>query len=175
VNAALLNGNKLQLSPSYDRICGLVIRVPGYRSRSPGFDSRCYQILWDVVGMKRGPLSLVSTIEELLGRNSSSSGLEIREYGRRDPLRWPRDTLYQQKLALTSPTSGGRLVGKVRSRTKAKECLCFCLILVRDRSLSIFPSHPTLYDLAIKCPQRKPHFPVFKNLLRSIHFTQHML
>jgi hypothetical protein len=28
--------------------------------------------------------------------------------GRRDPLRWPRDTLYPQKLALTSPTSGGR-------------------------------------------------------------------
>jgi hypothetical protein len=27
----------------------------------------------------------VSTIEELLGRKSSGSGLEIREYGRRDP------------------------------------------------------------------------------------------
>jgi hypothetical protein len=30
------------------------------------------------------------------------SGLEIREYGRRDPSRWPRGTLYPQKLALTS-------------------------------------------------------------------------
>jgi hypothetical protein len=39
------------------------------------------------MGLKRGPLSLVSTIEELLGRKSSGSGLEIREYGRRDPLR----------------------------------------------------------------------------------------
>jgi hypothetical protein len=29
------------------------------------------------------------------------SGLEIREYGRSDPLRWPRDTVYPQKLALT--------------------------------------------------------------------------
>jgi hypothetical protein len=29
--------------------------------------------------------------------------------------------LYPQKLALTSPTSGGRSVGKVRSRTKATE------------------------------------------------------
>jgi hypothetical protein len=38
--------------------------------------------------------------------------------GRRDPLRWPRDTLYPQKLALTSPTSGGRSVGIVRLRTK---------------------------------------------------------
>jgi hypothetical protein len=25
-------------------ICGLVVRVPGYRSRGPGFDSRRYQI-----------------------------------------------------------------------------------------------------------------------------------
>jgi hypothetical protein len=30
--------------------------------------------------------------------------------GRGDPLRWPRDTLYPQKLSLTSPTSGGRSV-----------------------------------------------------------------
>jgi hypothetical protein len=39
------------------------------------------------VGLERGPLRLVSTIEELLGRNSSGSGLENREYGRGDPLR----------------------------------------------------------------------------------------
>jgi hypothetical protein len=70
-----------------DRLCGLVVRVPGYRSRGPGFDSRAYQIFWEVVGLERGPLSLVSTTEELLGRNSSGSGLENREYGRGDPLR----------------------------------------------------------------------------------------
>jgi hypothetical protein len=39
----------------------------------------------------------------------------------RYPLRWPRDTPYPQKLALTSPTSGGRSVGIVRSRTKVTE------------------------------------------------------
>jgi hypothetical protein len=73
------------------------------------------------VGLERGPLSLVSTTEELLGRNtrSSGSGLENREYGRGDPLRSSRDTLYPQKLALTSPTCGGRVVGIVRLRTKA--------------------------------------------------------
>jgi hypothetical protein len=27
-----------------DRLCGLVVRVPGYRSRGPVFDSRRYQI-----------------------------------------------------------------------------------------------------------------------------------
>ena len=33
--------------------------------------------------------------------------------------------VYLQKLALTSPTSGGRSVGIVRSRTKATEFVCF--------------------------------------------------
>jgi hypothetical protein len=64
--------------------CGLVVRVPGYRSRGPGFDSRRYKIFREVVGLQRGPLSLVGTIEELLGRNSSGSGLKksrIHPYG----------------------------------------------------------------------------------------------
>jgi hypothetical protein len=37
--------------------------------------------------LERGQLSLVSTIEELLERNSSGSGLKNREYGHRDPSR----------------------------------------------------------------------------------------
>jgi hypothetical protein len=49
------------------------------------------------------------------------SGTENREYGRGDPLRWPRDNFTPQKLALTSPTSSGRSVGIVRSRNKATE------------------------------------------------------
>jgi hypothetical protein len=87
-----------------------------------GFDSRRYQTFWEVVGMERGPVSLVSTVEELLNRKSSGSGLKIREYGLRDPSRWPRDTLYPQNLALTSPTRGSRSVIIINSRTKAKEC-----------------------------------------------------
>jgi hypothetical protein len=39
------------------------------------------------VGLERVPLTLVSTIEELLERESSGFGLESREYGRRDPSR----------------------------------------------------------------------------------------
>jgi hypothetical protein len=60
-----------------------------------------------VVGLERGSLSLVSTTDELLERNSSGSGLETREYERGDPIRSPRDTLFPQKLVLTSQTSGG--------------------------------------------------------------------
>jgi hypothetical protein len=88
-----------------------------------GFDSRRYQIFWEVVGLERGSLSLMSTTEELLGINCSDSGLENRECRRRDPSRWPRNNLYPQMFALISPTSGGRSVGRVRSRTKATELL----------------------------------------------------
>jgi hypothetical protein len=84
----------------------------------PEFDSRRYQIFW-VVGLERGPLSLMSAIEELLEIKSSCSGLESREYGRRDTSSWPGGTLYPQTLALTSPICGGWSVGIVRSRTQA--------------------------------------------------------
>jgi hypothetical protein len=48
------------------RFCGRVARVPGYTSRDPTFDSRRYHIFCVVVGLERGPLSLVSVTEELL-------------------------------------------------------------------------------------------------------------
>jgi hypothetical protein len=78
------------------------------------FDFRRYQIFWEVVGLDRGPLSLVSTTEKLLGRKSSVSGLESRDYGCGDPLRWRCHTIYPQELALISPTSGCLSVGTGR-------------------------------------------------------------
>jgi hypothetical protein len=50
-----------------DRLCGLVARVPGYRSRRPGsiFGATIgLQIFWEVADLERGPLSLVNTTEE---------------------------------------------------------------------------------------------------------------
>jgi hypothetical protein len=44
-------------------------------------DSRRYQIFWDVVGLERGPLSLVRIIEKLLEWKSSGSGQENRING----------------------------------------------------------------------------------------------
>jgi hypothetical protein len=79
--------------------------------------SRRYQIFWDVVDLQRGPLSLVSTIEKLLERKISGSGLGNWDYDHADHA----TPLHLQKLALTSPTSGGRLVDKFRSQTKATE------------------------------------------------------
>jgi hypothetical protein len=66
----------------------------------------------------------VVTIEELLAGNSSGSGLESQEYGSGEPLRSQRDTLYPQKLTITSPASGCRSVDIVRSRFKAQEFFC---------------------------------------------------
>jgi hypothetical protein len=50
-----------------------------------------------------------------------NAGLENREYGGGKLSRWPRSSFYKQKLALTSPTSGGSSVGIVRSRTQSTE------------------------------------------------------
>jgi hypothetical protein len=78
-------------------------------------------IFWEVVGLERGLLRFVSTIEELFERKSSFSGLESREYGSMDPSRWPRGTIYPQKLTLSSPTSVNRSVNLVRPQTRVTE------------------------------------------------------
>jgi hypothetical protein len=136
------------------RLCGLVIRAPGYRSRGPGFDSRRYEIFWEVVGLERGPLSLMGIIEELLGRKSSGSGLENRDYGRGDSLRWPLDTLYPQKLELTSTTSGGRSGWYSCSPADSGHgvCLCVC-VCVRACVRTFYYSCTSLLFTS-----RSPHF-----------------
>jgi hypothetical protein len=64
--------NLPNLSGGTNRLCDLVMRVPGYsfwvQIQKSGLDSLRYQIFWEVVGLERGPLSLVSTTEELLDR-----------------------------------------------------------------------------------------------------------
>jgi hypothetical protein len=57
---------------SADRLCGLVVRVLGYRSGGPGSIPGTTRKK-KVVGLERGPLSLVSTTEELLDRKVAAS------------------------------------------------------------------------------------------------------
>jgi hypothetical protein len=141
--------------------------------QNPGFNSRRYQIFREVAGLEQGQLSLVCTIEELLERKSSGSGLEIREYGRRDPSRLRRGTFYPQKLALISPTSGGRSVGLVRSWTQVTEFYSYatyvrgvrkvegpyfvwCLFWTPSNSpRSIYPKWPQTRASASKCRWRQ--------------------
>jgi hypothetical protein len=56
---------------SYDRLCGLVVRVLGYRSGGPGSIPGTTRKK-KVVGLERGALSLVSTTEELLDRKAAA-------------------------------------------------------------------------------------------------------
>jgi hypothetical protein len=93
-----------------------VVRDPGYRSRGPGSIPLGYQIFWEVVGLEWGPLGLVGTTEELLGIKDSGSGLERQEYGLRDPLRWPRGTLYPKKIG-TNFADKRRSLGRFISLT----------------------------------------------------------
>jgi hypothetical protein len=48
--------------------------------------------------------------------------------------------LYPQKLALTSPTGGGRSVGIVRSRTKAME-FSFLIVWLSDEGYNTQRKH----------------------------------
>jgi hypothetical protein len=57
-------------SAEVDAVSGLVVRVPGYRSRGPGFD------FLRSSESGTGPHSLVSITEELLERKVAALGLE---------------------------------------------------------------------------------------------------
>jgi hypothetical protein len=114
------------------------------------------------VGQERGPLSLLSTIEELLGRKSSGSGLESREYGRRDPSHWPRGT-YPQKLAPTSPTSGGSSIGIVPRGLRPRSLVFFFM------NVSHMPNPQAGGPLLVGCDRL---FSLFAATGGRLHFSQ---
>jgi hypothetical protein len=72
-----------------------------------------------------------------------------REYGRRDPSRWPRGILYPQKLTLTSPTSGGRSVGIVRSRTQTMEFFFYVHCWIGYSACSCHNQLPTYKQIQV--------------------------
>jgi hypothetical protein len=55
---------------------------------------------------------------------------------RGDSLRWPRDNLYPLKLALTSPTSGGRSVGRYMTTTPGYNQRISDVILLREYKMA---------------------------------------
>jgi hypothetical protein len=92
----------------------------------PGFGSRGYQILWEVVGLERGPLSLVSTIEELLKRKvaapvykSENTDVEIRHADHVAP------SISKRWHQLLRQVAVARSV--IRSRTQTTEFVCLLL------------------------------------------------
>jgi hypothetical protein len=101
-------------------------------------------------------------------------------------LRWPRNTLYPQRLALTSPTSGGRSVGIVRLRTTTTELSFFFFFSFLSgkmmyggftRSLWCHPVIKYMKNWPVLTTFRKDHIPleatelVLLNLLSQIITT----
>jgi hypothetical protein len=58
----------IPIAQEHDRLCGLVVRVLGYRYGGTGSIPGTTRKKKHVVGLERGALSLVSTTEELLDR-----------------------------------------------------------------------------------------------------------
>jgi hypothetical protein len=124
-----------------DHLCDLVVRVSGYRSRGPGFDTRRFQIFWEAVGLERCPLSLVRKTEELLGRNSSGSGQKSETNNRGFPCAdhvtlsirksWHYFANKRQSLgrhsSLADQGHGVFFYGVRRNRILSSEVECVCL------------------------------------------------
>jgi hypothetical protein len=102
-----------------------------------------------VVGLERGPLSLLSTTEELLDRQvagpvykTENTSVGIRHAYHVAPS-------ISKKLAITSATSGGRSVGIVRSRTQTMEFFLDLdrkIILKRVDFFSPSPAHENIFS-----------------------------
>jgi hypothetical protein len=102
-----------------DHLIGLAVRVPGYRSRGPGFDSRLYQILLEVVGLERVPLSLVRIIESYWNEKLWPRSRKPRLTGIGTCCADHERLLHLQKSVLTSLTIGDLAVGIVRLWTRS--------------------------------------------------------
>jgi hypothetical protein len=106
--------------PLRDRLCGLVVRVPVYRSKGPEVRVRFPAL----------PNFLRST-------GSGTGATQPREYnwgptwkknscsdGSRDPSRWPRATPYQQKIG-TNFVNKRQSVGRHSSSSGLRQRSCF--------------------------------------------------
>jgi hypothetical protein len=91
-----------------------------------------YQTFWEVMGLERGPLSLVTTIEELFRRNNSCSGLENWQYGRKGQ----HDTPLSAEVGTIFPDKR-RSLGIVRSRTQTTESVFFWCILMLNPTVKL--------------------------------------
>jgi hypothetical protein len=94
------------------------------------FDSRRYQIFWEVVGLERGPLSLVITIEELLERKSRGSGLKSREYGLRGSA--AHTTQHPSIRESRNFANKRRSLGRYSSLVDKGHCICLLFANVPD-------------------------------------------
>jgi hypothetical protein len=77
------------------------------------------------MGLERGPLSLMNTVEKLLERKRNGSGLETRDYGRRGSVTLTTWHPLSASVGTNFAHWGGRSVGIVRSLIQATEFSLF--------------------------------------------------
>jgi hypothetical protein len=108
--------------------------------------------VWQLQSCYCGAPSLTRGQVCLLSVLGSSSAPSIYVVLARDPLRWPRDTLYQLNLALTSPAGCGRSVGIVRLLTNKPRSLArdnFLNWLYAFHSFKNMQSYVALYPFSV--------------------------
>jgi hypothetical protein len=103
------------------------------------------------MGLERGPLSLVSTTEELLDRKVAAPVYKTENMAVGTVTLTTWHTLSANKLAYTSPTSGGRSVSIVRSRTQTMEFFFYYYteLFVVTATIHVFHVISPLYPLSL--------------------------
>jgi hypothetical protein len=106
-----------------------VVRFPGYRTRGPCSIPRRYQIFWEVVGLERDPLSLVSGSD--LEAGNKAVGIRCADHLGLCPQKLAWNRSITEIISFPSSASHIKFLHQVRTPDNALSCrkvLLSCLL-----------------------------------------------